>query len=71
MPSRKPDRSLATSPAMALLERLAVCRDQLKMTAEQLRESRDDKEASRTAQETIDFLMHWLKSFQITAGPRL
>ena len=71
MPSRKPDRSLVTSLAMALLARLGACREQLKEAAEQLRESRDDKEASRIAQETIDFLTHWLKSFQITAGPRL
>jgi hypothetical protein len=71
MPSRKPDRSLATSLAMALLARLATCREQLREAAEQLRESRDDKEASRIAQETIDFLTHWLKSFQITAGPGL
>ncbi len=53
---------------MELLARLAACREQLKEAAEQLRESSDDKEASRIAQETIDFLTHWLKSFQITAG---
>jgi hypothetical protein len=71
MPSRKPDRSLATSRAMALLARLGTCREKLREAAEQLRGSRDDKEASRIAQETIDFLTHWLKSFQITAGARL
>jgi hypothetical protein len=51
---------------MELLARLAACREQLKEAAEQLRESSDDKEASRIAQETIDFLT--LKSFQITDG---
>jgi hypothetical protein len=49
------------------LARLAGCREQLKQAAEQLRESREDKDASRIAQETIDFLTHWLKSFQVTA----
>ena len=56
-------RHQTTSLAMALLARLAACREQLKQTAEQLREARDDKDASRIAQETIDFLTHWLKSF--------
>jgi hypothetical protein len=65
MPSRKP--SPATSLAMALLARLATCREQLKEAADQLRESRDDEDASRIAQDTIDFLTHWLKSFQVTA----
>jgi hypothetical protein len=68
MSSRKRDPSLAISLAMALLARLAACREQLKEAAEQLRQSRDDKDASRIAQETIDFLTHWLKSFQVTAG---
>jgi hypothetical protein len=68
MSSRKRDPSLAISLAMALLARLAACREQLKEAAEQLRHSRDDKDASRIAQETIDFLTHWLKSFQVTAG---
>ena len=67
MPSRKPFPSPAPSLAMALLTRLAACREQLKQAAEQLRESRDDKDASRIAQETIDFLTHWFKSFQVTA----
>jgi hypothetical protein len=41
MTSRKPAPA-AISLALALLERLAVCRDQLKMAADQLRESCDD-----------------------------
>jgi hypothetical protein len=53
---------------MALLARLGACREQLKEAAGQLRESRDDKDASRIARETIDFLTHWIKSFQVTAG---
>jgi hypothetical protein len=65
MPSRKPPP--ATSLAMALLARLATCREQLKEAADQLRESRDDEDASRIAQDAIDFLTHWLKSFQVTA----
>jgi hypothetical protein len=69
MTSRKPAPA-AISLALALLERLAVCRDQLKMAADQLRESCDDEDASRVAQETVDFLVQWLKSFQITAGSR-
>jgi hypothetical protein len=68
MSGRKRDPSLAISLAMVLLARLAACREQLKQAAEQLRESRDDKNASRIAHETIDFLTHWLKSFQVTAG---
>jgi hypothetical protein len=56
---------------MALLVRLAACREQLKEAAEQFRQARDDKDASRIAEETIDFLTHWLKGFQIAAGPRL
>jgi hypothetical protein len=67
MSIRKPHPSPTTSLAMALLARLAACREQLKQAAEQLRESRDDKDASRIAQETIDFLTHWLKSFQVIA----
>ena len=39
-----------------------------KEAAEQLRQSRDDKDASRIAQETIDFFTPWFKSFQTTAG---
>jgi hypothetical protein len=70
MTSRKPAPA-AISLALALLERLAVCRDQLKMAADQLRESCDDEDASLVAQETVDFLVQWLKSFQITAGSRL
>jgi hypothetical protein len=53
------------------LERLGTCREQLKEAAEQLRQSPDDKDASRIALETIDFLTQWLKSFRIAAGPRL
>ncbi len=68
MPSRKPDRSMATSLAMALLARLGACREQLKVAAEQLRQSPDDEDASRIAEETVDFLTHWIKSFQVTAG---
>jgi hypothetical protein len=60
MTSRKPARA-AISLAMAFLVRLAECREHLKGAAEQLRESRDDEEASRIAQETIDFLTRWLK----------
>jgi hypothetical protein len=59
---------LATSLAMALLTRLGACREQLKEAAEQLRELGDDKDASRIARETIDFLTHWIESFQVTAG---
>jgi hypothetical protein len=53
---------------MELLARLATCREQLKVAAEQLRQSPDDNDASRIAQETIDFLTHWLKTFQVVAG---
>lgn len=67
MPGRKP--SPALSVAMALLTRLATCRERLREAAEQLRQSRDDKDSSRTAEETIDFLMHWLSDFQV-AGHR-
>jgi hypothetical protein len=66
MPSCKP--APAISRAMALLMQLAACREHLKEAAEQLRQSPDDKDASRIAQETIDFLTHWVKSFQVTAG---
>jgi hypothetical protein len=58
----------ATSLAMALLAPLGACREQLKEAAEQLRELRDDKHAWRIARETIDFLTHSIKSFQVTAG---
>jgi hypothetical protein len=63
MSSRKPVPWPAPSLAMALLVRLAACREYLKEADEQIRESRDDEEASRIARETIDFLTHWLKSF--------
>jgi hypothetical protein len=53
MSSYKP--SPAPSLATVLLARLAVCREQLRDAAEQFRESRDDEDASRIAQETIDF----------------
>jgi hypothetical protein len=66
MPSRKP--ASATSLAIALLECLATCREQLKIAAEQLRQSPDENDASRIAQETIDFLTQWIKSFQVAAG---
>lgn len=69
MSSRK--SALPTSPAMELLTRLAPCRERLKLAAEQLRQSPDDRDASRIAQETVDLFMQWLKSFQITAGSRL
>jgi hypothetical protein len=52
---------------MALLARLGACREQLKQAAAQLRELGDDKDASRIARETIDFLTHWIESFQVTA----
>jgi hypothetical protein len=63
MSSRK--SALPTSLAMELLTRLAACRERLKLAAEQLRQSPDDKDASRIAQETIDFLTQWIKSFQV------
>jgi hypothetical protein len=50
------------------LECLATCREQLKIAAEQLRQSPDENDASRIAQETIDFLTQWIKSFQVAAG---
>ena len=56
MSSRKLVSSPAPSLAMALLARLAACREQLKEAAEQFRQARDDKDASRIAEETIDFL---------------
>jgi hypothetical protein len=62
---------LPGSLAIELLTRLATCRDQLKDAAEQLRQSPDDNDASRIAQETIDFLTRWLKSFQVKADRRL
>jgi hypothetical protein len=65
MPTRK--LASATSLAIALLERLATCREQLRVAAEQLRQSPYDSDASRIAQETIDFLMQWIKSFQVAA----
>jgi hypothetical protein len=68
MSVRKPHPSPTTSLATAVLARLAGCREQLKQAAEQLRESREDKDASRIAQETIDFLTHWIESVQVTAG---
>jgi hypothetical protein len=61
---------LPASLAMELLARLATCREQLRVIAEQLRQSPDDNDASRIAQETIDFLMQWVKSFQVTVGRR-
>jgi len=51
-----------------LLTRLATCREQLRAAAEQLRQSRADEDASRIAQETVDFLTDWLKTFQITGA---
>ena len=62
---------LPASLAMELLARLATCREQLRVIAEQLRQSPDDNDASRIAQETIDFLTQWIKSFQVTVGRRL
>jgi len=56
---------------MELLARLATRREQLRVIAEQLRQSPDDNDASRIAQETIDFLTPWIKSFQVTVGRRL
>jgi len=58
------DSPLPGSLAIELLTQLATSREQLKVAAEQLRESRDDKDASGIAQETIDFLTQWIKSFQ-------
>lgn len=54
---------------MALLARLATRRERLREVAEQFRQSRDDKDSSRIAEETIAFLMHWLSDFQV-AGRR-
>ena len=65
MPTRK--LASATSLAIALLECLATGREQLRVAAEQLRQSPDDSDASRIAQETIDFLMQSIKSFQVAA----
>jgi hypothetical protein len=59
---------LPASLAIELLTRLATCREQLRVAAEQLRQSPDDKDASRIALQTIDFLTQWLKTFQIVAG---
>jgi hypothetical protein len=67
MPGRKPLPLPSPSLAMELLARLATCRERLKKTAEQFRQSPDDNDASRIAQETVDFLTHWIKSFQVTA----
>jgi len=66
--SRKPDPLPAIPLAMLLLGRVEERIEQLKESADQLGQSRDNKDASRVAQETIDFLKHWLTSFQITAG---
>jgi hypothetical protein len=66
--SRKPDPLPAIPLVMLLLGRVEECIEQLKESADQLGQSRDNKDASRVAQETIDFLKHWLTSFQITAG---
>ena len=49
MTSRKPAPA-AISLALALLQRLAVCRDQLKMAADQLRESCVTERIARRAQ---------------------
>ncbi len=65
MSSRSP---LPGSLAIELLTRLATCREQLRVAAEQLRESRADEGASRIAQETVDFLTQWIKSFQVAAA---
>jgi hypothetical protein len=65
MPSRSP---LPGSLAIELLKRFATCREQLRVAAEQLRQSRADEDASRIAQETVDFLTQWIKSFQVAAG---
>lgn len=67
MPGCRP--SPALSRAMALLARLATRRERLREVAEQFRQSRDDKDSSRIAEETIAFLMHWLSDFQV-AGRR-
>ena len=69
MSSRK--SALPTSLAMELLTSLAPCRHRLKLAAEQLRQSSDDEDATRIAQETVDFLAQWIRSFQVTAGRRL
>jgi hypothetical protein len=63
--------ALPISLAMEMLTCLAPCRERLKEAAEQLRQSPDDEDASRVAQETTDYLTHWIKSFQVTARCRL
>jgi hypothetical protein len=65
MSSRSP---LPGSLAIELLKRLATCREQLRVAAEQLRQSGADEDASRIAQETLDFLTQWIKSFQVRAA---
>ena len=60
--------SLPASLAIELLTRLATCREQLRIAAEQLRQSRADEDASRIAQETVDFLTRWIKSFRVAAA---
>ena len=62
--------ALPNSLGMELLTCLASCRERLKLAAEQLRQSSDDQDASRIAQETIDFLMGWIKTFQIKGDRR-
>jgi hypothetical protein len=68
MPGRKP--SPALSLAMALLARLAICRERLREATEQLRQPRDDNDSSRIAEETIDLLIHWLSDFQAAPAAR-
>ena len=60
--------SLPASLAIELLTRLATCREQLRIAAEQLRQSRADEDASRIAQETVDFLTRCIKSFRVAAA---
>jgi hypothetical protein len=65
MPRRSP---LPASLAIELLTRLATCREQLRIAAEQLRQSRADEDAARIAGETVDFLTQWIESFQVAAA---
>jgi hypothetical protein len=51
MSSRKPDPLPAIHLAMLLLGRVEECIEQLKETADQLGQSRDNKDASRVARE--------------------
>jgi hypothetical protein len=61
MSSRSP---LPASLAIELLTRLATYREQLRVAAEQLRQSRADEDASRIAQETATSSRSGSKAFE-------